>query len=90
VPKPLPGFGFSADHVASDLVLVEDPPDGREELRTFSRKWRMILRCVGDCDQLFANQVISRTLCAEASLDRLRRSALFDLDLLEPHRGNIA
>jgi hypothetical protein len=40
----------------------------------------MILRCVGECDQLFANQVIERTLCAEASLNRLRRPVLFDPD----------
>jgi hypothetical protein len=50
----------------------------------------MILGRVGEYDQLFADQVIERTLCAEASLDRLRRPALFDPDLFEPHRGNIA
>jgi hypothetical protein len=49
----------------------------------------MILRRVGECDQLLTNQVIECTLCAESSLDRIRRPALFDPYLLEPHRVNI-
>jgi len=41
-------------------------------------------------DELFADQVIERTLRAKPSLDPLRRPALLRPDLLEPHAETIA
>src|SRR6266487_3746776 len=43
----------------------------------------MLASGVGKCDQLLANQVVKCTFRAKASLDGLRRSALFNPNLLE-------
>jgi hypothetical protein len=44
---------------------------------------------VRERDHLLADQVVKRALRPEATLDRPRRRALFNPDLLEPHGKNI-
>jgi hypothetical protein len=63
--------------------LVEDPPHFRQEARQLPGELGVLFSCIGEIQQLLANQVVKRALHAEAPLDSLRRLALLDPDLLE-------
>ena len=81
---------FSARDVASNLELVEHLPDGRQKFGQLMGELRIVFRRVCEHHQLFADQVVERALCAEASPDYSGCPALLNPNLLEPHAGNIA
>jgi len=79
---------LAARDVPGNLVLVECLPDGSQKPRKLFREFRMLASVIGERDELLADQVVERTLRAEATLDRLGRATLLNPDLLKPHARN--